>query len=153
MLFNTYQFFIFFPISLIFLSFGSKTYKKCILLLSSYVFYGFWDWRFLLLVWVSTVVDYAIGKKIYHTQDVNKRKSLLFISIFTNLFLLGLFKYFNFFIDSFIYLFGISEYERTLHIILPVGISFYTFQTMSYTIDIYRKQFRPTCSLLDSQIL
>ena len=131
------------------LSFGSKTYKKCILLLSSYVFYGFWDWKFLSLIWISTIVDYTIGKKLFITQDGNKRKSLLFISIFINLFLLGVFKYFNFFIDSFIDLFGISGYVRTLNFILPVGISFYTFQTMSYTIDIYRKQFKPTNNLLD----
>jgi len=149
MLFNNPQFFVFFGICIVLLSFGPRKYKKCILLFSSYVFYGFWDWRFLLLIWISTIVDYVVGRKIFSTQDFIKRKILLFISVFTNLMLLGFFKYFNFFIDSFIDLFGIDGYTRTLNIILPVGISFYTFQTMSYTIDIYRKQFRPTKSLLD----
>ena len=149
MLFNNPQFFVFVGICIVLLSFGPRTYKKCILLLSSYVFYGLWDWRFLSLIWISTIVDYTIGRELFVTPDVNKKKKLLFISVFTNLSLLGLFKYFNFFIDSLIDLLGIGGYTRTLNIILPVGISFYTFQTMSYTIDIYRRQFKPTNSLLD----
>jgi len=149
MLFNSPHFFVFFGICILLLSRGSKIYKKYILLFSSYSFYGLWDWRFLLLIWISTIVDYAVGGKLFLTPELNKRKILLFISVFTNLVLLGFFKYYNFFIDSFIDLFGISGYTRTLNIILPVGISFYTFQTMSYTIDIYRKEFRPANSLLD----
>ena len=131
------------------LAFGNKTYKKMVLLTSSYFFYGYWDWRFLSLIWISTIVDFMVGKAIYSSFDHKKRKRLLFISIITNLGILGFFKYFNFFIDSYNHLFGNSDHYTTLNIILPIGISFYTFQTMSYTIDIYRNKLQPTKSILD----
>jgi len=149
MLFTEVNFF-YFIIVVIALNFvGNNTYKKFVLLLSSYFFYGYWDWKFLSLIWISTIVDFMVGKKIFETSNQKKRKRLLFISIFTNLGILGVFKYFNFFIDSFNYLIDKPEAFNTLCIILPIGISFYTFQTMSYTIDIYRYQLRPTNSFLD----
>ncbi|MEZ4801576.1 MAG: MBOAT family O-acyltransferase [Gelidibacter sp.] len=117
------------------------------ILVSSYVFYGWWDWRFLFLIAISSLVDFYIGKKLYVTEQKNKRKQLLFVSLFVNLGLLFYFKYTNFFIETFVdsfRLFGSKLQVSTLNIILPVGISFYTFQTLSYTIDIYRKQLEPT---------
>ena len=116
--------------------------------MSSYVFYGWWDWRFLSLIFLSTVVDYFVGLKIYDCRDNKVKKSYLWISILFNLRLLGFFKYFNFFIDSWIDLFIFFGYKHqstwTLNVILPVGISFYTFQTMSYSLDIYFKKLKPT---------
>ena len=149
MLFTEINFLYFVFCILLLLAFGNKTYKKIVLLTSSYFFYGYWDWRFLSLIWISTIVDYMVGKAIYSSFDHKKRKRLLFISIITNLGILGFFKYFNFFIDSYNHLFGNSDHYTTLNIILPIGISFYTFQTMSYTIDIYRKKIQPTKSILD----
>lgn len=122
------------------------------LLLASYIFYGAWDWKFLSLIWVSTVLDYFCGIKIHHSPDDKKRKTFLFISILGNLSILGFFKYYDFFANNLQGLlgqFGINIQPHFLHIILPVGISFYTFQTMSYTIDIYRRQMKPTKKFLD----
>ena len=149
MLFTELNFLYFVFCILLMLAFGNKTYKKMVLLTSSYFFYGYWDWRFLSLIWISTIVDFMVGKAIYSSFDHKKRKRLLFISIITNLGILGFFKYFNFFIDSYNHLFGNSDHYTTLNIILPIGISFYTFQTMSYTIDIYRNKLQPTKSILD----
>jgi D-alanyl-lipoteichoic acid acyltransferase DltB (MBOAT superfamily) len=115
-------------------------------LISSYVFYGWWDWRFLSLIVLSTIVDFYIGKTIYETKSRKKRKNLLTLSLVFNLGVLGFFKYFNFFVDSFIEAFdllGLYLDPWTLSIVLPVGISFYTFQTLSYSIDIYRRQIKP----------
>ncbi|MCL4148652.1 UNVERIFIED_CONTAM: hypothetical protein GTU68_033949, partial [Idotea baltica] len=115
-------------------------------LIGSYFFYGWWDWRFLFLILFSTILDYIIGHKIYKEKNEKKRKTLLIISLLSNLGLLFYFKYFNFFIDSFIEIattMGMSPSIYTLQIILPVGISFYTFQTLSYTIDIYKNKLKP----------
>tara|TARA_B100000886_G_scaffold333565_1_gene287778 strand:+ start:466 stop:1872 length:1407 start_codon:yes stop_codon:yes gene_type:complete len=148
MLFNDPRFFLFLFIVFTLL-FISKKFNKHILLISSYFFYGFWDWRFLLLIFVSTSVDFIIGQKIFELKEKRSKKLLLFFSIAINLGILGFFKYYNFFIDSL----RIFEFSRnnfnTLEIILPVGISFYTFQTMSYTIDIYKNEFKPINSFLD----
>jgi len=115
---------------------------------SSYVFYGWWDYRFLSLIFLSTIVDYIIGINIPKQDSEKKQKLLLWCSVLFNLSVLGFFKYYNFFVDSWIDLFSSIGYEIksvwTLNIILPVGISFYTFQTMSYTVDIYRKKLEPT---------
>jgi alginate O-acetyltransferase complex protein AlgI len=112
------------------------------------VFYGWWDYRFLSLIFLSTIVDYIIGLNITKQDSEKKQKLLLWYSVLFNLSVLGFFKYYNFFVDSWIDLFGSIGYEIksvwTLNIILPVGISFYTFQTMSYTIDVYRKKLEPT---------
>ncbi len=154
MLFNSFDFFIF--LLVVFTTYwllGNKTlYKNILLLISSFVFYGLWDWRFLLLIVASTLVDFFIGKKIFRTQEKIKRKRLLWISIVFNIGLLFFFKYCNFFIDSWIdllQLFGHNvESSWTLNVILPVGISFYTFQTMSYSLDIYNKKISPTTNLI-----
>ena len=112
------------------------------------MFYGWWDWRFLSLIFLSSVVDYYIGIKIYNSTNKSDRYKLLFLSVFFNLGLLGFFKYYNFFISSWISLFSSLGYTLesiwTLKVILPVGISFYTFQTLSYTLDIYYKRLKPT---------
>jgi alginate O-acetyltransferase complex protein AlgI len=122
--------------------------QNLLLLISSYVFYGWWDWRFLSLILLSTVVDYFVGLKIYDSRNKKTKKHYLWISILFNLGLLGFFKYFNFFIDSWIDFLGAFGYQDqstwTLKVILPVGISFYTFQTMSYSLDIYFKKLKPT---------
>ena len=154
MLFNSIDFFIFLPIVFILYWFVFlKNLKKqnILLLLASYVFYGWWDWRFLGLIIFSSFVDYSIGVYLSKTDVEKKRKLLLFTSIVINLGFLGFFKYYNFFLDSFIEaftFFGKSMSADRLNIILPVGISFYTFQTLSYTIDVYRKKLEPTKDII-----
>jgi len=152
MIFNSLAFLIFIAIFLP-LYFTLKGRNRLYLsFLASYLFYGWWDWRFLSLIVISTMIDYIVGMKIYDTDDSKKRKQLLTISMVVNLGFLGFFKYFNFFIDSFHRLLTSLGYDgsmHTLNIILPVGISFYTFQTMSYTIDVYRGQIKATRKFTD----
>lgn len=149
MIFNSIEFAIFFPLvfALYWLFFQKNTtYRNAFLIAVSYFFYGYWDWRFLSLIIFSSAVDFYIGKKLGTTGEVKKRKSLLLISLVLNLGLLGFFKYYNFFVDSFVSSFtflGFPLEMSTLQIILPVGISFYTFQTLSYTIDVYKKEMEP----------
>lgn len=122
------------------------------LLIASYTFYGFWDWRFLILLWISTIIDFSVARKLQSSTRNATRKRLLLISICANLGILGFFKYFNFFIDSTTQLLGAAGMHpsfTTLHIILPVGISFYTFQTMAYTIDVYRKKQSAIDNIID----
>ncbi len=149
MLFNSIDFAVFFPIFFILYWLVSDKLKlrNIFLLVASYFFYGWWDWRFLFLIAFSSFVDYYVGKQLYKTEGKSKRKRLLLVSLLVNLGFLVYFKYTNFFIDTFVdsfKLFGENLKVSTLNIILPVGISFYTFQTLSYTIDIYRKQLKPT---------
>ncbi|PWH82800.1 membrane-bound O-acyltransferase family protein [Algibacter marinivivus] len=150
MLFNSLDFAIFLPSVFILYWFVFKRNIKLqnvLLILASYVFYGWWDYRFLALIIFSSLVDYAIGKKLRNEEEPIKRKILLWISILVNLGFLGFFKYYNFFIDNFVEafsFFGNKIQPNTLDIILPVGISFYTFQTLSYTIDVYKKKLEPT---------
>lgn len=121
--------------------------RNAFLLIASYVFYGWWDWHFLGLIMLNSTVDYVTGLALYQTQSKGKRKFLLGISLATNLGILGFFKYYDFFIDSameVLQTIGFQANFHTLAIILPVGISFYTFQTLSYTIDIYRGKIIPT---------
>jgi D-alanyl-lipoteichoic acid acyltransferase DltB (MBOAT superfamily) len=125
--------------------------QNIVLLVSSYVFYGWWDYRFLGLIFLSTMVDYLIGIKIRDTIHIKRRKTLLLLSLVVNIGLLGFFKYYNFFVDSFIETFQFFGYQfsaSSLNIILPVGISFYTFQTMSYTIDVYRGKMKSTTNFI-----
>ena len=125
--------------------------RNAILLVASYVFYGAWDVRFLSLIILSTAVDYVVGREIFLSDDPVRKKRLLLVSLVTNLGLLGVFKYYDFFARSLAELLttlGISYQPPLLQILLPVGISFYTFQTLSYTIDIYRGQLRPARSWL-----
>jgi D-alanyl-lipoteichoic acid acyltransferase DltB (MBOAT superfamily) len=150
MLFNSIEFFIFLPIVFgIYWLVGGKRIKSQNLLVTvaSYVFYGWWDWRFLSLIFFSSLVDYSIGLALEKTYKPSRRKIILWISICVNLGFLGFFKYYNFFVDSLIDSFTFFGQElsiNTLNIILPVGISFYTFQTLSYTIDVYNKKLEPT---------
>ncbi|WP_282123434.1 MBOAT family O-acyltransferase [Algibacter mikhailovii] len=148
MIFNSIAFLIFFVIVFTIYWLTPKkyyTWQNILLLIASYVFYGWWDWRFLFLIAFSTVLDYVVGRQIYNS--VSKKKLFLVISLISNLGLLCVFKYFNFFIESWVNLwslFGFKISISTLNIILPVGISFYTFQTMSYSIDIYRGELKPS---------
>ena len=150
MIFNSIEFGIFFPLVFIiyYILFNKRIRSRNIYLIAvSYIFYGWWDWRFLSLILVSSIADYIIGQKIFKEKNDTKRKYLLIFSLCLNLGLLGFFKYFNFFIESFtdaFSLFGQPPNISTLSIILPVGISFYTFQTLSYTLDIYYRRLNPT---------
>jgi alginate O-acetyltransferase complex protein AlgI len=126
--------------------------QNVVLLIASYVFYGAWDWRFLFLIWLSTIVDFFVGRSLHRTTDLGRRKLLLGVSCVANLGMLGFFKYCNFFIDnavSVLAALGVNVDPVHLSIVLPVGISFYTFQTMSYTIDIYRGKISPCNQFLD----
>jgi len=118
---------------------------------ASYIFYGWWDWRFLSLIFFSSLVDYFIGLGLLKQENQTKRKILLWTSILVNLGFLGFFKYYNFFLDNFVTafsFFGTEIKASSMNIILPVGISFYTFQTMSYSIDVYRRKLEPTKDLI-----
>lgn len=149
MLFNSLDFAVFLPLVFIiywFLLRDNVQWQNIFLVISSYVFYGWWDWRFLILILVSTVVDYLLGNKLYEEPSEKKRRFFLYISLAVNLGLLGFFKYFNFFLDNFssaFSFFGSQVKLDSLSIILPVGISFYTFQTLGYSIDIYRGKIKP----------
>ncbi len=121
--------------------------QNVLIVIASYLFYGWWDWRFLSLLVVSTVIDFWVGVNLASQSDEKIRRLWLSASIIANLGLLGFFKYFNFFIESFNTAFSWLDQPgqfNTLNIILPVGISFYTFQTLSYSIDVYRKRIYPT---------
>ena len=150
MLFNSLDFAIFLPIVFLLYWFVAQKNLKvqnALIVIASYVFYGWWDWRFLSLIIFSTVVDYLIGQRLRTEDKQSKRKVLLWTSIIVNLGFLGFFKYYNFFLENFVdafSLFGMQINANSLNIILPVGISFYTFQTLSYTIDVYRKKLEPT---------
>ncbi|PKP21894.1 MAG: membrane-bound O-acyltransferase family protein [Bacteroidetes bacterium HGW-Bacteroidetes-19] len=150
MLFNSIDFAIFLPIVFVMYWFVTQRNLKIqnlLIVASSYLFYGWWDWRFLSLILFSTVVDYLVGRGLANTEHRSKRKLLLWTSILVNLGFLGFFKYYNFFLDNLITaftFFGNPISANSLHIILPVGISFYTFQTLSYSIDVYRKKLEPT---------
>jgi len=152
MLFNSLVFLIFLAVVVpLYLVLPGRA-RKAFLLLASYFFYGYWDWRFLSLLVFSTVLDFAVGRLLGRSAGPGRRRALLVASLVGNLGVLGFFKYFNFFIGSFEALtapLGLPLDFLHLHIVLPVGISFYTFQTLSYTIDVYRRKLEPTGSLLD----
>ncbi|KAB2813944.1 MBOAT family O-acyltransferase [Phaeocystidibacter luteus] len=154
MLFNSLEFAIFLPVvfGLYWWVFGKNMRAQNVLLLiASYIFYGWWDYRFLALIALSTVVDFLAGQGMKSTHSNSRRKQWLWVSLIVNLGLLGFFKYFNFFIESFVDAFaliGLDVQSTTLDIILPVGISFYTFQTLSYTIDVYRRKIEPTSDFI-----
>jgi len=153
MFFNSLDFAIFFPIVFVLYWIFSKNLRQrnFFILVASYFFYGFWNWKFLALIIISSFVDYFVGKHLFKEESEKKRKLLLYFSLLVNLGFLVYFKYFNFFIESFVdafSLFGKKLEIETLNIILPVGISFYTFQTLSYTVDIYKKKFKPTNDII-----
>lgn len=150
MLFNSLEFLIFLPIVFIcywFLFNKNIKVQNLLIIVASYFFYGWWDWRFLFLIFISSFSDYLLAIKLMDEQKERQRKIYLGISLMVNLGILGIFKYYNFFLSEFNNLIAQLGYQSswsTLNIILPVGISFYTFQTMSYTIDVYRKKIAAT---------
>ncbi len=154
MLFNSIDFAIFLPIVFILYWFvinRNFKFQNLLVVIASYVFYGWWDWRFLSLIIFSSLVDYVVGRSMSKNTDIRKRKLLLLISILVNLGFLGFFKYYNFFLENFVdafQFFGNPINPQGLNIILPVGISFYTFQTLSYTIDVYRRKLEPTRDII-----
>ncbi len=150
MLFNSIEFLVFLPIVfLLYWLIGVRRIRaqNILLLISSYIFYGWWDWRFLSLIFLSSLIDFSLAQRLSKETLDNRRKWLLGFSLIANLGMLGFFKYYNFFIESFSAAFtflGYSFSPDRLNVILPVGISFYTFQTLSYTIDVYRRKMEPT---------
>ncbi|SMO50577.1 D-alanyl-lipoteichoic acid acyltransferase DltB, MBOAT superfamily [Saccharicrinis carchari] len=154
MLFNTIDFAVFLPV--VFLLYWFVVNKNLrnqnlLIVVASYVFYGWWDWRFLSLIIFSTLVDFSVGRRLAVEENKANRKWLLWTSILVNLGFLGFFKYYNFFLDNFITAFSFFGKEiqaNSLNIILPVGISFYTFQTLSYTIDVYKRKLQATNDLV-----
>jgi D-alanyl-lipoteichoic acid acyltransferase DltB (MBOAT superfamily) len=156
MLFNSSEYLVFFP--LVFLLYWVIKPEKIrvqnlLLIAASYFFYACWDWRFLFLLIFSTSLDYFTGLKIYESANNKKRKKIwLLTSIIINLGFLGFFKYYNFFVESFAELlqaFGLQANIWTLKLIIPVGISFYTFHGLSYVLDIYNEKIQPTRNVID----
>ncbi len=146
MLFNSLQFIIFFPIVVALYYAIAPKYRWILLLIASYYFYMCWNYKYIVLIITSTIIDYVAGIKIYDEHVKWKRKMYLLLSLLTNLGLLFSFKYFNFFGDSVNFIFdkiNIMRHLPELNVLLPVGISFYTFQTLSYTIDVYRREKEP----------
>lgn len=151
MLFNSIEFAFFLPVVFGLYWLLPQRGRIVLLLAASYFFYGLWDWRFLSLIFISTVVDFYVGRQLGITDDDARRRRLLFASLGVNLGILATFKYFGFFVESaigFLTWFGLSPNPPLLEILLPVGISFYTFQTLSYTFDIYRRRMEPTGDFL-----
>lgn len=150
MLFNSLDFAIFLPIFFVlywFVTQRSLLWQNRLIVVASLIFYGWWDWRFLSLLLLSAMVDFYVGIRLLNEVREKVRRNLLGISVTVNLGLLGFFKYFNFFIENFKSAFSFFGHDlniTALHIILPVGISFYSFQTLSYTIDVYRRNIEPT---------
>jgi D-alanyl-lipoteichoic acid acyltransferase DltB (MBOAT superfamily) len=155
MLFNSFEYLIFLPaVFLLYWMIKPEKYRwqNVILIIASYIFYGFWDYRFLFLLVFSTSLDYFTGLKIFEAKSIQYKKIWLLISIVINLGFLGFFKYYNFFIESFSDLLsnvGLQAHPWTLRIILPVGISFYTFHGLSYVLDIYHGKIKPTRNIID----
>lgn len=152
MLFNSLNFFIFFCIVLSLYFILPHRWQNRMLLIASYIFYGWWDWRFLSLIFISTMTDYICGIKIFNQHSQHDKRKFLFISVTVHLTMLGIFKYWDFFAESFMALLlslGININIRTLNIILPAGISFYTFKSISYTVDIYRGEVEPAYNFFD----
>lgn len=147
MLFNSLEFFIYLPIVFILYWFVFNKIlrlQNLFVVVASYIFYGWWDWRFLLLISFTTLCSFLSGILMIHYKEQRRLQKLVNIcNVVLNLAVLGIFKYFNFFADNFAALFRSFGYEMnrvTLDILLPVGISFYTFQALSYSIDVYKKK-------------
>ena len=153
MVFNSIDFLLFFPLLYLLYCILKKRGQNLLLLVGSYFFYGYWDYRYLSLLLLSTVIDYIASLGIENNRDhVHKKKLYLALSIFSNLTILGFFKYYNFFTLSAkvaLQSIGFTTSPILLEFALPLGISFYTFQTMSYTIDVYRGHLKPTRNILD----
>ena len=157
MLFNSLEFAFFLP--LVFLIYWAIGYAKigdtlklrlqnAFVVIASYVFYGWWDWRFLLLIAFTSFCSWGSGLLIAKATTQSKSKAWMIANVVINLAILGVFKYYDFFVSEFGQLFGVSTESLLLRIILPVGISFYTFQALSYSIDVYRKKIEPTKDII-----
>ena len=154
MLFNSFEFAFFLPIVFLLYWFVFKElrWQNLFIVAASYIFYGLWNWKFLFLIALTSFFSYASGIAIEHYANRNTRKCISAINIVLNLLILGVFKYYNFFVES---IQSIAEtigwkFDMvTLSIILPVGISFYTFQALSYTIDVYRKKIKATSNIVE----
>lgn len=152
MAFNSFAFFAFLgAVYGAYLTLGRRA-QNALLLAASYAFYAFWDWRFVGLLWLSTALAYSLGRALGATDDVRRRRLLLWTGVACNVALLGVLKYADFFVGSFVEALaalGIRTSWTSLHIVLPVGISFYTFQSLGYVIDVYRRRVDPTRDPLD----
>ncbi len=153
MLFVEPRFFVFFAVVLcVYWSLRSNNARKWFILCASFFFYGSWNWRFAFMLAALAVGDYFFALRLSGTEDPRKRKLYVSASLAMNLSVLGYFKYFHFFVDSAVQLANTLHFhlsEPTIHIILPVGVSFFTFQSLSYTIDVYRREIPPVRSLRD----
>lgn len=155
MLFNSFDFLLFLPIVflLYWFVFKSRKIQNLFLVAASYVFYGWWDWRFLFLIAITSICSYASGILLERYEGRRKLQWMVsFANITLNLLILGVFKYYNFFMDSLEAIFRSAGYQIdwvTLDVILPVGISFYTFQALSYTIDVYKKKLPATHDIVE----
>ena len=149
MLFNTPQFFVFLAVVLIAFYSSPRSWRRIILLAASYFFYMSWIPKFILLLLALTVIDYTAARWIARTESPRSRKTALIVSLSANLGLLGFFKYYNFFAANIAHLLGRPESSFALSIILPLGVSFHTFQSMSYVIDVYRREQKPIVNPVD----
>lgn len=151
MVFHQIEFIVLFPFLLISLFLLKKNnIKKNLLLVFSYYFYAYWDWRFLSLILISTVVNYVVGQNLERLKEERRRRFYMILGVVFNLCLLGFFKYYNFFTESFNDLFkNIGLEFQSINILLPVGISFYTFQALSYVIDIYKRRIKKCSRFTD----
>ena len=149
MLFNSFEFLLFLPVTflLYWFVFKSLRWQNLFLVAASYLFYGCWDYHFLYLIAFTTLFSYASGLLIARYEgNCNMQKAISALNIVLNLTILGFFKYFNFFSENLqvlLHSIGIKTDWVTLEILLPMGISFYTFQALSYSIDVYRKKLEP----------
>jgi D-alanyl-lipoteichoic acid acyltransferase DltB (MBOAT superfamily) len=146
MLFNSNEFLIFFPLfcTAYFLAKGNLFLRNILVVGASYIFYGWWDMRFTLLLLFTSVLDFTLARLIDGARNAGRRRALVVTSVGMNLGVLGIFKYFNFFrgsLDSMLNLMGMDTHWKGWEVVLPVGISFYTFQSMSYVVDVYRRRF------------
>ena len=154
MLFNSFAYLIFFPtVFLLYWFCLSKTVKiqNLFLLAASYFFYGWWNWRYLSLVILCSTVNYIAGRMLMKTEKQKYRKLIIVFCCLISFGVLGIFKYYNFFITSFadfLGLLNIRTHTTILNVILPVGISFYTFHTLTYTLEVYKRKFEPTKDII-----
>ena len=154
MLFNSFEYLLFLPIVFLLYWFvfdyalrsckHQLLWQNFFVVIASYIFYGWWDWRFLILIAITTILSFLSGLGIERARSQRGKKAVMIANIVVNLGILGVYKYYDFFAREFAELFGIESDFLLLHLILPVGISFYTFQALSYAIDVYRKQIEPT---------
>ena len=154
MLFNSFEFFVFLPIVFVLYWWvfgyalqGSKKqllFQNLLVVVSSYLFYGWWNWRFLLLIAFTTLCSFFSGIAIEKSTSQVSKKLWMLLNVLVNLFVLGVYKYYDFFVGSLADILHINAEHHLLHLVLPVGISFYTFQALSYSIDVYRQKMKPT---------